>query len=366
MRVLHLLASTGWGGAERMGCTFHRLALEHGLDSRVDAPPLPEMIHGLEKELAIRLADPPNRSTWDWAKRARARRKAFRPDVVHAHLAWPAFAATAWLIAGSVPLVITFQLLPHEDTWGRDFLVPLECERVLKLMPRLKGAHTYVGLSKGDVARLREKFPHANVTVIRNVPPRVPVGAPPPPRLSYPEGAVRLLSVGRLHAQKGFDRVMKALADAALRDVAWHWIIVGDGDERSKLEAQCQDSGLSSRVTFFGAVPSHGLFEQADLVLSPSRYEGWPLVPMEAIQAKVPVVVSTIDPHVELLGNADVSLLPADEAQWPRALLPLLTDAGARARLRAAQQAAYPADPHEAAWQSTREVYDQLFPKTAA
>src|SRR5262245_41968670 len=138
MRVLHLLAGTGWGGAERMGCTVHRLALEHGLDSRVEAPPLPEMIEGLEKELAFRLPDPPNRSTPAWVKRARARRNAFRPDVVHAHLSTPAFAATAWLIAGRVPLALTFQLLPPSDAWSRDYLAPLGCERVLDLLSRLK------------------------------------------------------------------------------------------------------------------------------------------------------------------------------------------------------------------------------------
>jgi glycosyltransferase involved in cell wall biosynthesis len=360
MRVLQVLAGTGWGGAERMGCTIHRLALEHGLDSRLEAPPLPEMIRGLEKELAIRLDDVPNRSTWAWMRRARARRIAFRPDLVHAHLSTPALAATAWMIAGKVPLVLTFHLLPPEDKWSRDYLAPLGCDRVLDLMSRLKAAHAYFGLSQRDVARLRSKFPDANVALARNVPPRAPSGAPLPPRLSYPDAAVRLLSVGRLHTQKGFDRMLKALADAALRELAWHWIIVGDGEERPRLEAQCQKSGLSSRVTFFGAAPSHGLFEQADLVLSPSRHEGMPLVPMEALEAKVPVVVSTIDPHLELLGNTEASLLPVEETEWPRWLLPLLTDPGARARLRAAQEAAGSANPDEAAWQTCERVYEQV------
>ena len=95
-------------------------------------------------------------------------------------------------------------------------------------------------------------------------------------------------------------------------------------------------------------------------MLSPSRYEGWPLVPLEALQAKVPVVVSTIDPHVELLGSAEVSLLPANEAEWPRWLLPFLTDPEARARLRAAQEAAGSANPHEAAWRTCERVYEQV------
>ena len=360
IRVLQVIAGTGWGGAERMGCTIHQLALEHGLDSRVEAPPLPEMIQGIEKELAVRLADPPGRSIGAWVARARARRKTFRPDVVHAHLSTPAFAATAWLIAGDVPLVLTFQLLPPQNKWARDYLVPMRCDRVLGLMSRHKTAHAYFGLSRSDVERLRRMFPDANVALAQNVPPRTPSGAPLPPRLSYPNGAVRLLSVGRLVSQKGFDRMMKALAHASLRGLAWHWIIVGDGEERAKLEAQCRKSGLSSSVTFFGAAPAHGLFEQADLVLSPSRYEGWPLVPMEALQARVPVVVSTIDPHMELLGGAEVSLLPVEEREWPRWLLPLLTDSAARARLRAAQEAACSADPYEAAWTACKQVYEQV------
>jgi glycosyltransferase involved in cell wall biosynthesis len=360
MRVLHLLAGTGWGGAERMGCTFHRLALEHGLDSRVEARPLPEMIQGVESELAVRLGDTPDRSVWTWMKRARARRRTFRPDVVHAHLSTPAFAGTAWMIAGKVPLVLTFQLLPPEDRWARDYLAPLACDHVLELMSRVKSAHAYFGPSRSDVERLRKKFPDANVALNRNVPPRAPTGAPPPLRLKYPEGTVRLLSVGRLHSQKGFDRMLRTLADASLRELPWHWILVGDGEERARLEQQSRACALSSRVTFLGAAPSHGLFEQADLVLSPSRYEGWALVPMEALVAGVPVVLSTIDPHVELVGGAQVSLLPAEEARWQKWLFPLLTDAAARARLKDAQQAAGSADPHEAAWRTCRRVYDQV------
>ncbi|MET0385463.1 MAG: hypothetical protein ABW321_05875, partial [Polyangiales bacterium] len=55
MRVLQLLAGTGFGGAERMGCTIHELARRYGCQSRIDAPPLPDVVAGVLTASAITL-----------------------------------------------------------------------------------------------------------------------------------------------------------------------------------------------------------------------------------------------------------------------------------------------------------------------
>src|SRR5688572_21423584 len=111
MRVLHLLAGTGWGGAERMGCLLHQLAQQHGHESRIDGRGLPELIEGARAACGVELQRA-EADTWRWALGARARRRAYEPDLVHAHLATPGLAGAVGLIAGRRPLALTFHLLP--------------------------------------------------------------------------------------------------------------------------------------------------------------------------------------------------------------------------------------------------------------
>ena len=45
-RILHVLAGTGWGGAENIGVALHRLTSAHGHSSRLEAPHPPRATHG--------------------------------------------------------------------------------------------------------------------------------------------------------------------------------------------------------------------------------------------------------------------------------------------------------------------------------
>jgi glycosyltransferase involved in cell wall biosynthesis len=60
----------------------------------------------------------------------------------------------------------------------------------------------------------------------------------------------RLLSVGRLVHQKGFDLAMRALA--GLKDLQWHWKIVGDGPLLPMLRSLADELGILDRITFTG------------------------------------------------------------------------------------------------------------------
>jgi glycosyltransferase involved in cell wall biosynthesis len=82
-----------------------------------------------------------------------------------------------------------------------------------------------------------------------------------------------------------------------------------------------------------------------------------PLVPMEAIEAGVPVVASPIECHRELLGGCPAGLLDADESRWPETLARLVTSADARRTLLVAERDAVPAHPRERMWQAYAALY---------
>lgn len=339
MKILILLASNGWGGAERVGCTVYRLARDAGHDVRIEARPFADVRAGVRGELDVELpGDPEEDTLFRWANAARERARAFAPDVIHVHLAWPSLASAVAWIADSFPLVVTFQLLPAADkSWPKDVLLRLRSPKVLRLLRLVQPKRVLCGVSVADRDRLRQLFPSDWVSAVLNPPALPPLAAPKAPEVKWRPGAVRLLSVARICKQKGLDRMARALATPVLKVLPWHWVIIGDGDERESLQALLGELGLSDRVTLAGARPAHDVMPTAEMVLAPSRWEGMPLVPMEAIVNGVPIVGSTIPSHRELFSKIPRSLLAEDEAQWPAALVALLGDDRARAELKAQQ-----------------------------
>lgn len=104
-----------------------------------------------------------------------------------------------------------------------------------------------------------------------------------------------LMGVGRLSYEKGFDRLIDALKvvrdnypDAGL-------IIIGDGNDRERLEEQVTNLGLAGSVYLPGyctTVPA--LMARADLLCMPSRTEGLPITLLEAMAVGVPLCVSDV------------------------------------------------------------------------
>ena len=89
------------------------------------------------------------------------------------------------------------------------------------------------------------------------------------------DGRKRLLAVGRLHADKGFDLLIQAFSQLAASHPDWDLVILGEGEERRALEAQLREAGLASRVFMPGRAGNVGdWYDSADLYVLTSRFEG--------------------------------------------------------------------------------------------
>jgi glycosyltransferase involved in cell wall biosynthesis len=103
-----------------------------------------------------------------------------------------------------------------------------------------------------------------------------------------------IMFAGRLVAQKNVSLALRTLAELP-GDITL--AIVGDGPDRTKLEAQARRLGIDSRVTFTGPVPDIAPhLAEADIFLLPSRFEGYPAVLIEALAAGLPVVTTPCSP----------------------------------------------------------------------
>ena len=104
-------------------------------------------------------------------------------------------------------------------------------------------------------------------------------------------GTIRLLNVARLSYQKGIDVLLKALK-LALPDLpAVSLTIVGSGPDEMALRALCTNLDLDHVVRFAGYQPDPAIFFQsADLFVLSSRWEGFPLVLLEALRFGLPLL----------------------------------------------------------------------------
>jgi phosphatidyl-myo-inositol dimannoside synthase len=91
------------------------------------------------------------------------------------------------------------------------------------------------------------------------------------------EGKFVLLSVARIERRKGHDLVLQALARLVPALPSLHYLIVGDGGERARLEAMTAELGLGRCVTFAGKVTEADLpryYAACDVFAHPNRVEG--------------------------------------------------------------------------------------------
>ena len=106
-------------------------------------------------------------------------------------------------------------------------------------------------------------------------------------------GDIVFLSVARLERNKG----LHVLADAlgSLKDLAWRWVVVGDGPFRRALETRIAGNGLQDRVLMPGRLQDaslHAWYEAASLFVHPTLYEGSSIVTLEAMAHRRPVVAT--------------------------------------------------------------------------
>jgi glycosyltransferase involved in cell wall biosynthesis len=102
----------------------------------------------------------------------------------------------------------------------------------------------------------------------------------------------KLLVVSRLEPEKNVELAIRAFAAGSPADTCL--IIVGEGSERKRLELFSRGMGVSGRTFFEGERDAAPYYTIADLVLVPSKYEGYGLVIVEALAAGKPVLATDV------------------------------------------------------------------------
>lgn len=201
----------------------------------------------------------------------------------------------------------------------------------------------YVCVSTGVAQHLVRhcRVPQQKTVVIPNGVDLRAIDEKPPVQWSQyglPASADVILYVGRLDFQKGVDLLLKLapqLIEAAPQTNP-HVVIVGDGPDRSKVEAAVRMPDFQGRLHYLGWLTDPiPLMRAARVIVLPSRWEGMPNVILEAMACKRPVVAMNVEGVAELLGEgAELQTAPPRcESDWVARVRALLTNPNLCARL---------------------------------
>lgn len=138
-----------------------------------------------------------------------------------------------------------------------------------------------------------------------------------------PADTMVAVSVGSLEAQKNHKVLVEALN--GVRGV--HLFIAGEGSKRPDLERQIAQ--VNAPVTLLGNIDMSkvsALFHQSDILLFPSIHEGRALTLLEAADAGIGIIASSIPENVSVLGEDAAYVDPHDSAGWKTKVEELLAD----------------------------------------
>ena len=326
LRLLQVMAGGPMGGAEaffeRLAPALARAGVEQHLAIRQDARRA-----GLLQGQGLAVSEHRFGGLFDFATPRALRRVAdsFRPDLT---LAWMSRGAR---MAPPSPGVLAARLGGYYN---------------LKYYKRCRHL---IGNTEDITAYLvREGWPADRAHYLPNF--AAPGAAGPEPRAVHAtaEDAPLILAAGRLHRNKGFDVLLRALAD--LPDaVLW---LAGAGPEEVALRRLADELGVAPRVRWLGWCDDPGpLYRACDVFCCPSRHEPLGNVVIEAWANQAAVVAADAAGPAALVADGDTGLLvPMEDAPaLARGLAEVLADRAAARQLAAAGYAAFRAGYSEEA-----------------
>lgn len=146
--------------------------------------------------------------------------------------------------------------------------------------------------------------------------------------IGAPESTILIGGAGHIAARKGFDVLLRAFRDARVEDS--RLVIIGDGENRRRLELLAAELGIAGRTSFLGhRDDGAGAIAGLDLFVLSSLNEGMANVMLEAMAGGTPVVAASI-------GGVEKALAPTDERPAAGWIVPSVNPGGLADAIRAA------------------------------
>ncbi len=312
-----------------------------------------------------RVAEVDRRFDWKGMLDTWSRLRKLKPDLLHIHHVWPAadrYLSMLARAAGVPHLVITEHITGESHSSGQRALKRDELRRA-DAVTAVTGAIVETLVRDYGIERARVRVV-ANGADLPDDEAEAPIARRWRERyLATPLKPLWVIA-GRLEEQKGHDLLFEALAQLVKNGLDFTLVVAGDGSRRRWLEQQALSLGLSPRVQFVGQVEDvGGLLAAADAVLLPSRWEGLPLVLLEAMARARPVVAAAVGGVSDVLQDGVTGTLvpPNDVTALAEALTELQRKSDRAWRMgRVAAQLIHDRYTWHAVAEDFEAVYDEV------
>lgn len=328
MKVLYLITKSNWGGAQRyvydLATSFSAKGVEcivafggeGALSEKLKASRIPTIsLKSLTRDISFR-------KEFAVVKEIASVIKKERPNVIHLNSSKAAGIGAFLGRLYRVPLiVVTMHGAPFRE--DRRFLT----KKLIYLFTWLTClfAHKIITVSKQDEHDIGSMF------FVKHKVTTVYLGLTYEPKMArtVPKGReVRIVTVGELTKNKGYFYGLHAIDVLRQKRVPFTYTIIGEGEERAKLEEFIAMKRLGSHVTFLGYQDARSLLHEYDLYLLPSVKEGLPYILLEAGKVSLPVVASITGGVPEIIRHEETGLLvpPKDSNALAHSLEILIND----------------------------------------
>ncbi|PQO30270.1 glycosyltransferase [Bremerella cremea] len=319
LKIVIVTTELGMGGAERcvanLACRLNPQKYEVQVVALSSPPEAPRdgLVQQL-REAGITLTFLNCRRSWELFSAVSQLRRIVQdtqPAVVWSFL-FHANVVSTWATRGIRIRQLQSLRVIEQGTWRRKLqsLVAAKADRVLCVSEGVK-----------IFAEQTLKIPVSKLQVIPNgidLQEIRPSAYWPPEKRAY-----RVLAVGRLEQQKGFDWLIQCLAPILREKPEWELVILGDGSLRASLTTQIEAEGLEKSIRLPGWQSDLATwFFQSEIYVLSSRWEGMPNTLIEAMARGLPVVATDVEGVRELLpGSLSEQIVRIHEPLPAEALL---------------------------------------------
>ena len=318
MKVLHVLNSRIYSGAEKVACQIIRSFREDGVDM-VYTSPASDIVAKMLSEQQVTYLPMESMSVGNLKRIIRQE----QPDLIHAHDMRASFFSA--LCCGKIPLVSHI----HNNAYDARGLSP---KTIAYLLAGFKAKHIlWVSNSSYEGYAFHKLFAKKS-SVLYNIIDVDQIFA----KKESDDTAYDfdMIYVGRLTYQKDPQRLMRLCARLKESKPDLKVAIVGTGELEAEVKKLCEELGISENVQFLGfqSNPIKMVHDSKAMILT-SRWEGTPMCALEAMALGTPVVSTPSDGMKDLIDDGINGYLTDDDAVMAEKLLKIINNPSHREEL---------------------------------
>ena len=352
LNVLHVTPSMSpaWGGPtvavseltselsrQGVGCEIvttrgHRVGI-----NRVPSPDVP--IYSLDTGFPARIW-----TAYSWELPRFLNDKAGNFDLIHIHEVWHYPGYVAFRVASKHKLPCVLTIRGELSEWGlRQKALKKRIYRLVLLDGMLRNVSALHALTRAEKEQIVKLGYQTPVIVAPNGIKPIPFESLPSTarfirRFPVLKGKRVVLFLGRLHPKKGLDILARSFATITRRYENAMLLVVGPNKygTRENMESILNSKGLLDKTVFTGLLTGEdklAALNCADLFVLPSHSEGFANSVLEAMAARIPVVITKGCEFPEVSEHGAGLVVEADEAPIAEAISMLLSDATLRERM---------------------------------